>query len=226
MTRQRKSPGARLRLDRANVVGIAETPSAIRRAGSVGVDVLEVRLDAMETYPSLEGVPVPVLATVRAPREGGRNALNARERASRFLAVLPQVAAIDVEFSSVRELSPVLQAALEAKVPVVLSFHDFHGMPTINRLRALQARAAGLGGAVCKFAVTPRGPRDLGLLLSLLEDAPLPTAVMGMGPLGKASRLAAARCGSVLNYGWIERANVTGQWSARELRQRLDELSR
>lgn len=226
MTRQRKSPGARLRLDRANVVGIAETPAAIRRAAALGVDVVEVRLDALEKCPPLAGLAVPVLATVRAPREGGRNQLNARERISRFLAVLPHAAAVDVEFSSARELAPVLAAAREAGVAVVLSFHDFAGMPAVRRLRALQTRAARLGVAACKFAVTPGGAGDLGALLGLLEAAPLPTAVMGMGPLGKVSRLAAARCGSVLNYGWIERPNVSGQWSARELRQRLDELSR
>jgi len=41
---------------------------------------------------------------------------------------------------------------------------------------------------------------------------------MGMGRLGKASRVAAMACGSVLNYGWLERPNVAGQWSAVELR--------
>ncbi len=226
MTRQRKSPAARLRFDCVNVVGIAETPAAVRLARALPLDVVEVRLDAMESFPELAGLAVPVLATVRAPREGGRNALNARERASRFLAALPRVAAIDVEFSSVRELAGVLAASREAGVPVVLSFHDFAGMPAVARLRALQARAAALGAAACKFAVTPAGARDFGALLGLLEGAPLPTAVMGMGPLGRVSRLAAARCGSVLNYGWIERANVPGQWSARELRARLDELGR
>jgi hypothetical protein len=29
----------------------------------------------------------------------------------------------------------------------------------------------------------------------------------------------------VLNYGWIEQPNVAGQWSAAELRARLDELA-
>jgi 3-dehydroquinate dehydratase-1 len=224
MKRQRKSP---LRLDRANVVGVAETPAALRLARKLPagmLDVLEVRLDAFDAAPDLRETPVPVLATVRAPEEGGRNALSARERASRYLAVLGQVAALDVELASARVLADVLDAARARKIRIVLSFHDFAGMPSLATLRAMQRRAVKLGADVFKVAVTARTPGEFGALIALLEAAPLPTAVMGMGPLGKVSRLAAAACGSVLNYGWIERPNVTGQWSARELRVRLGEL--
>jgi 3-dehydroquinate dehydratase-1 len=58
----------------------------------------------------------------------------------------------------------------------------------------------------------------------LLENSPLPLALMGMGRLGMASRVMLAAAGSVLNYGWLHRPNVTGQWSARELRGILTAL--
>jgi 3-dehydroquinate dehydratase-1 len=224
MKRQRKSP---LRLDCANVVGVAETPAALRLARKLPagtLDALEVRLDAFDIAPELDGISTPILATVRAPEEGGRNALNARERASRYLAVLGHAAAIDVELASARALADVRDAARACKCAVVLSFHDFAGTPSLATLRAMQRRAVRAEADVFKVAVTPRTPGELASLLALLDSAPLPTAVMGMGPLGKVSRLAAAACGSVLNYGWIERPNVAGQWSARELRARLEEL--
>lgn len=224
MKRQRKSP---LRLDSANIVGVAETPAALRLARKLPagtLDLLEVRLDAFDAAPDLRGISAPILATVRAPEEGGRNALNARERGSRYLAVLEHATAIDVELASARALTGVLAAARERKCRVVLSFHDFAGTPTLAALRAMQRRALRAKADVFKVAVTPRTPGELAALLALLEAPPLPTAVMGMGPLGKVSRLAAAACGSVLNYGWIERPNVAGQWSARELRARLAEL--
>jgi len=204
-----------------------ETPNAIRRARSSApgaLDIVEVRLDAWDTAPDLRGLAHPILATVRAPEEGGRNDLNVRERASRYLAVLDCVAAIDVELASRKALVGVLDAARETGRKVVLSYHDFSGSPTLSSLRTMQRRALDAGADVFKIAVTPRTPAELAALLALLDNPPLPTAAMGMGRYGKISRLAAAACGSVLNYGWIEKPNVTGQWSAAELRARLGEL--
>ncbi len=40
---------------------------------------------------------------------------------------------------------------------------------------------------------------------------------MGMGPLGKLSRLVLAKAGSCLNYGYLRVANAPGQWEAAEL---------
>ncbi len=52
-------------------------------------------------------------------------------------------------------------------------------------------------------------------------------AVMGMGPLGRVSRLALATAGSVLNYGYLGSGpQVPGQWSAATLRERIEELDR
>jgi len=209
-----------LQLDRANVVGIAETPAALRRAAKLpagAIDALELRLDAFETAPEIPTLAVPLIATARCPTEGGRNDLNARERTSRYLAVLEMVAAVDIELASRAEMRGVIEAARQAGKKVILSFHDFAGTP--RSLATLQRKAATAGADVFKVAVTLRSPRELAALLSLLDDPLLPTSVMGMGVLGKASRIAAMACGSVLNYGWIERPNVTGQWSAAELRK-------
>ncbi len=165
----------------------------------------------------IASLPAPVIVTVRDASEGGLGDLSQTERASRYLAALPFAAAIDVELALHREQRGVIDAARDAGVKVILSRHDFQGMPPRADLRASQRRAAKAGADVFKLAVVPSTPRDLAALLELLDDPPLPTAVMGMGPLGKASRVAAMACGSVLNYGWIERPNVAGQWSAEEL---------
>ncbi len=158
-----------------------------------------------------------------APPREAKNALNARERASRYLAFLDVAHALDIELASVPKWPASSPPPARKKRRVILSFHDFSGTP--RNLRTLQKRAAAAGADIFKVAVTPRHPAELAALLALLDAPPVPTSVMGMGPLGKVSRLAAARCGSVLNYGWIERPNVAGQWSAAELRERLAELA-
>lgn len=218
MTRQRKRP---LRLDRPNVVGIVQSPTGFnlaRKPEFRGIHFFEVRLDAFARMPDaalIAELPLPVIATVRDAREGGRRKLSVDERVRRYTEVLPLVAAIDVELACRREMRPAIAAAREAGVRVIFSQHDFHGMP--KSMRVSRRTAARAGGDVFKVAATPGSPRDLAALLELLDDPPIPTSVMGMGDMGKASRVAAIACGSVLNYGWLEKPNVAGQWSALEL---------
>ncbi|MGH8047140.1 MAG: type I 3-dehydroquinate dehydratase [Chthoniobacterales bacterium] len=216
MKRQRKT---RLNTGRANVVGIAETPAALGLAADLPpgtLDAIELRLDAFDSAPAADGLRLPLIATARSPKEGGKNNLTAGERASRYLALLDHAAAIDVELASRGEMKSVLAAARAAGCKIILSVHDFKGTP--SGLRTLQRKAAAAGADIFKIAVTPRTAGEFAALLALLDDPPLPTSVMGMGRLGKASRIAAMACGSVLNYGWLERPNVAGQWSAAELR--------
>ena len=63
-------------------------------------------------------------------------------------------------------------------------------------------------------------------LLNLIEETSrkIPLSVMGMGALGPSSRLALARCGSVLNYGFLGTANAPGQIAAPRMKQLLAEL--
>ena len=76
-----------------------------------------------------------------------------------------------------------------------------------------------------KIATTLRGPGDLARLLQLLESMKrLPLSIMGMGALGRASRLVLAKCGSVLNYAHLGESNAPGQWPARQLKELLREL--
>lgn len=89
----------------------------------------------------------------------------------------------------------------------------------------MRDRAFGAGADVFKVAAFLRDADDLCTLLTLLEKSDgLPLAVMGMGPLGRASRLLFAASGSVLNYGWLHRPQVPGQFPALLLRQRILEV--
>jgi 3-dehydroquinate dehydratase-1 len=47
---------------------------------------------------------------------------------------------------------------------------------------------------------------------------------MGMGGLGRVSRLTLAKLGSLLNYGFLGEANAPGQWPARQLKDLLNDL--
>jgi 3-dehydroquinate dehydratase-1 len=110
-------------------------------------------------------------------------------------------------------------------VELVLSHHDFRATPSPSRLETLQRSAQAAGADIFKVAALTSTPRDLSSLLSLLSNrSKLPLSVMGMGALGKVSRLVFAEAGSVLNYGYLDRPNASGQWEATLLKQRLKEL--
>lgn len=193
-------------------------------------DVVELRVD---TWPDRAGEaaawaaqsPVPVLATVRCPEEGGQNALPAAERERLSRLFLPAAAFLDVEIASLPAMEGLVAAAKDAGVLLVASFHDFSGTPDLAKLQALRDTALSRGADVVKFATTLQRTADIATLAALLEESGhAPLSVMGMGKQGRVSRLLLAQLGSVLNYGYLDRATVPGQWPAARLRELLQEL--
>lgn len=205
---------------------------ALRAGGAP--DVLELRVDGFAPTPArLDALAAkttrPLIVTVRHPAEGGLDPALAAAGTRRTLyeRFLPVASWVDIEVRSLRPLGAVAAQARARGVRLIASFHDFGGTPSTRRLRALADRAAAAGADVFKVATTTRTPGDLARLLDLLaHEHGLPLAVMGMGPLGKVSRLALGAAGSVLNYGYLgSSAQVPGQWAAVRLRARLDELA-
>jgi 3-dehydroquinate dehydratase-1 len=219
----------KLRLSRRNLIGtLHEQTGWSRVKGLSGVlDAVEVRVDSLPVPPACDqiaGLPLPAIVTVRDRSEGGARNLDLRERSALYLELLPASAAIDLEIQNLVQLAGVVEMARSLKKPVIASFHDFAGTPALKFLGKLAAKARAAGADCVKIAATPKTPADLGLLLSALEELEPPVAIMGMGPLGKISRLVLARCGSCLNYSWIGRPQVPGQWAARDFRKVLDLL--
>ena len=203
-------------------------------AREVGPDLLELRVDHFARQPGRLDVlaaraPLPLLVTVRHPAEGGASpGLDTAARRRLYERFLPAAAFVDVELRSLRALAGTVARAKANGVRVVASVHDFQAVPGAPKLRELATRAVDAGADVFKVAATVNRPGELARLLDLLDDERrLPLAVMGMGPLGRVSRLALAAAGSVLNYGYLgKRPQVPGQWPAATLRERIDELMR
>lgn len=216
--RQKQS---RIQLTRPNVVGTIHSSGGFAAAEKSSVDVVEVRVDCLPKPPDasqLAALSLPAILTVRRFEEGGSLPLDDAQRAALYLELLPDASAIDLEVASLksRELAPVLREARRAKVPVIASFHDFSATPSLARLRSVAVRAREAGADVVKIATKTENPGDVAVLLTLLEKVEGPVSVMGMGRLGRASRLLLAKSGSVLNYAWLHRPQVPGQWSARD----------
>jgi len=220
--------------EKPQVVAAIHSPGALRRAEKIRpgeVDLLEIRVDnfADDLGPLLKVVPrlrVPLLITVRHPAEGGAHGLTFTQRRALYAQFLPFAALIDLELRSWERLSDVVAAARQAKVPVIASTHHFHSLPSAAALQATIRRAHAVGADICKIAALAGSPLAVARLLALLgKKQRLPLSVMGMGRFGKISRLLFAQAGSVLNYGYLDRPNASGQWEATVLKKRLAELA-
>lgn len=226
--KQKRTVGAR-----PQVVATVHTLRGLREAGRLRrgeVDLVEVRLDLLAgkvraLRAQIPALRVPVLLTARHPAEGGAKRLTLSQRRELLIEFLPRAAAIDVELRSIRMLEPVLRQAKRLGLRRIVSFHDFSATPSPARLRRIVASARQAGADVVKIATQLRAPRDLAVLLDLQASVPGGSlATMGMGPLGRVSRLALAVAGSRLNYGYLDRPQVPGQWPAVELRRRIAEV--
>jgi 3-dehydroquinate dehydratase-1 len=132
---------------------------------------------------------------------------------------------MDIEMRSAMDMRPLVQKAQGMGIRVIGSFHDFQTTPGEDILRGAINFAQPAGLDAVKLATFLNNPADLMRLITLTTEVHrLRLSTMGMGPLGRVSRLVLAKCGSLLNYGYLGEANAPGQWPAARLKELLAEL--
>jgi len=193
-------------------------------------DVAELRLDllqipAADLRAKLAGNTLPLLLTARHPAEGGQGPEDPAARAAMIEPLLDLATLIDLELRSAAQMQGTIQKARAAGVPVVGSFHDFQATPADEVLRGAVNFAQQAGLDAVKIATYLNTQDDLARLMKLVgETHRLRLSAMGMGPWGRVSRLVLAKCGSLLNYGFIGASNAPGQWPVARLKELLAEL--
>jgi 3-dehydroquinate dehydratase-1 len=209
------------------VVGTIITPEFLQALNlqprKLGCDLVELRADGYPDLPGwvgmgtrIEEFDIPVFATIRLAREGGKwNGLDS-DRWPLLETALRKLSGVDVELQS--DLAQLVSAlAAELNKLCVLSYHNFQETPPRDTLRRLIDQAHAFG-AVGKIAATINSPADLETLRSLLAQPwPLPVCLIGMGPAGRDSRLEFPRLGSCFTYGYLDTPGAPGQFSAAEL---------
>ncbi len=175
-------------------------------------DLVELRLDGVadvDVAGALEGRGRPVLLTCRAAWEGGR--FNGSEEAR--LRILGQAIAggaeyVDIEWRAERQSLPQIDPSR-----LVLSHHDFSGLPADLASRIRSMRSANPSGIV-KAACTVGTLADLVRLRNASADAGGRRIVIGMGSAGLLSRVCPGVFGSEWTYGG---SAAPGQLSMNEL---------
>jgi 3-dehydroquinate dehydratase-1 len=226
------------------IVGVLKRLSIqdANRAKESGADVIELRLDLLEgdernieqVKEFLKEQKLPVIVTNRRREEGGSFVGTEEERIamlSRIIEAAP-VNAVDIEFLSHEEVkNKVIETANNLHIPVIISFHDFNGMPRRKDISNIIESMYDEGGSIAKIAVTPKSLNDALFLLTLTHEVSsvgklLVCIGMGSDSVGRHLRLIAPIYGSVLTYGYIEgeESVAPGQFSVRELRLIRDKI--
>lgn len=180
-------------------------------------DLVEFRVDRLPELPlaDLLGEAVAsAIVTIRTRREGGAYDGDEGEREAR----LRQALALGAPFVDL-EWDAVFGDALIAEFPdrVVLSRHDFNGMPA--DLPSLVREMAARRPAVVKLAVTPtRLTEQLAFDAARDAAADRPVVLIAMGAVGLPSRILATRFGSCWTYSGASIA--PGQVPPRVMRDR------
>lgn len=205
------------------------------RSGAVPeCDLLEYRFDNLltverEAEEGMAAHSLPALLTVRDPKEGGAGGLSAESRLEIYRKHLPTATLVDVEVASLAEgnFAGFPEEVHAAGARLIGSFHDFYSFPGKDFLAEKLIEAFSLKADIAKVAVVIETMNDLFALSELVEyhrSRGRFVSAMGMGKLGKLSRLVLARSGSCLNYGYLQTPNAPGQWSAAELRHLIHEI--
>jgi 3-dehydroquinate dehydratase/shikimate dehydrogenase len=186
---------------------MAELRAARDRAAA---DLVELRLDGVEDVDvagALAGRTAPVIVTCRPAWEGGRFDGGEDER----LRILGDAIRLGAEFVDLEWQADRRALAATGRSSVVLSYHDFSGIPADlgDRVRAMAAEQP----AIVKMAVSPGNLSDC-LTLRDAMQIEAPHVAIAMGPLGQLSRLCPWLFGSCWTYGGTI---APGQVTAREL---------
>ena len=196
-----------------------------------GLDLCELRMDLLITEEIqqneyLRPLRLPKILTVRDPREGGRESLSENQRLRLFGELLPHADYIDIELRNFSLYADVIAAARASAKQLIVSVHDFEKTPGLEQMeRWANETEARYPEAIFKIAAKVSHWDEMVRLGNfLVNQSRIRVAAMGMGPLGKISRLLFASLGSELTYAACSEGVVSGQWDFRTLRSILSQI--
>ncbi len=186
-----------------------------KRDGVVDADLVELRLDGLDASElnvagALADRKRPVVVTCRARWEGGQFAGAEDDR----LRVLADAARQGAEYVDVEWRADWSRVAAARPAAMVLSHHDFDGIPLDLAERVREMRSTG--ASLIKIAVTANRLRDC-LTLKDAVRGETTQIVIAMGDAGCLTRVLPAHFASSWTYAGTVAA---GQFSASELRHR------
>ena len=200
------------------------------------VDVIEIRLDAMESPEVAKCCALlrkPLIFTNRPIWEGGAFAGFEDDRVDPlFSAIEVQAACVDFELRADPLLRKQLLTSMEqGSTRMILSWHDFAATPPDEELTEILGQMMKSGAHIGKLVTTARDCTDVLRMLRLQQralEADFSLSCFCMGDVGRISRLATLYLGGYMSYGALSEdlSTAPGQLSADHLHTLCREFER
>jgi 3-dehydroquinate dehydratase type I len=205
---------------------VAEAIDTIQRTRPLLPDLIEIRLDYIETLgdlgPIREATGVPLIATNRRADQGGHSADSEADRIARLLRACESgFDYIDLEINT-EAIGEIAKKVKSLGAKVIVSFHDFETTPEKELLEEMLRDELSAGADICKIVGTSNIPGDNLTYLNLLrENAGVEIVSFGMGEAGILSRVLSPLVGGAFTYASAEtgRESAPGQLTISELRE-------
>ena len=125
---------------------------------------------------------------------------------------------IDIEIESGPDFVKEISKSSEGNYELIISYHNFELTPGIKPLHDHYHKAWEMGADIVKIATMVKDTDDLQALFSLYELVGK-KIILGMGDLGKVTRIAAMKFGSEFTFASFSRENETapGQLTYEEM---------
>ncbi len=201
-------------------------------------DILEWRSDFFLTISDPEKVAqaaqalrqavgdVPVLFTPRHPAENGNTDLSDALKKEIIEAVVSTgcIDLVDLEMRYEEDyIQQIRQITASNNVKLVLSYHDFSGMPDLEVIQAKLERAERLGADINKLALMPQNFHDVAVFCQMVCNAKAswmknPIIASLMGDVGAVTRFAGGSLGSDMCFVSVTGISGPGQMHIHDYR--------
>jgi 3-dehydroquinate dehydratase-1 len=142
------------------------------------------------------------------------------------LAIESGATFLDIEYEADDDFrNDMIEYAHVRQCDVILSYHNYEMTPELDELEKIMNKSFELGADIAKIATMIRVNRDNSKILSLYK-APGRLIAIGMGELGKISRIVAPFLGAEFTYASLTEDNATapGQISYKKLNKYILEI--
>ena len=190
------------------------------------IEMAEIRIDlacfdADAVKQIFSSTKKPLIATCRP------NPLTDLQRIDLLkVAIANGAAMVDVEIESTKVFKDEIVAfARKHRTQVIVSYHNFESTPSKVMLDEIVKECYASGADIAKIATMVNSIQDNARLLSLY-DSNNKLVILGMGQLGKITRITATLLGSVFTFAAIDEDSATapGQVSFKKLENLIDSI--
>lgn len=188
-------------------------------------DLVELRYDLIGNIPSaVSGLVTSSVKQLATCRPG---MITDQERLEILKAAIQLGASyVDVEIeSSSAFINEIRALAHEKGCKLIISYHNYESTPDVPELKRILASCYTSGGDVAKIACQVNSKKDNAKLLSLYGEEGR-KVILGMGPIGKITRVAALELGAEFTFAALSEMDITapGQLPFRKMKEIIKQI--